>query len=179
MARIEHRTARLTMPQQRAFLEVHVPGRIRSIQSALEQGTYRELAAAAIFSRAIANFLGIGTRSGRLCADRKYFQHADGQSWEVKIRDVGGQFVDLDTLSTADKSALEDGINETDRAFAHLTFWSDSSSQNDSGTANDEHIELQAQRIRLFCDTVIRLFYDHASRAKPGLKWLPPFSPLC
>ena len=94
MARIEHRTAKLTMPQQRAFLEVHVPGRIRSIQSALEQGTYRELAAAAIFSRAIANFLGIGTRSGRLYADRKYFQHADGQkalkeaerSW-IKWRD--------------------------------------------------------------------------------------------
>jgi hypothetical protein len=168
MARIKHRTAKLTVPQQLAFLQDHVPGRIRSIQSALGQRTYRELAAAAIFSRAIANFLGIGTQSGRLCADRKYFQHADGHSWEVKIEDVGGQFVDLDTLSSADKSALEDGINETDRAFAHLTFWGDSSSQTDSGLASDEYIESQAQRIRLFCDTVIRLFHDHASRANPA-----------
>ena len=75
--------------------------------------------------------------------------------------------MDLDTLSSADKSALEDGINETDKAFAHLTFWEDSSSQNDSGIARDEYIESQAERIRLFAETVIRLFHEHASRADP------------
>ncbi len=76
----------------------------------------RDLAVAAIFSRAIASFLVIGVRSGRLCADRDYFQHLTGQSWEVKITDVGGTFVDLNTLSGADKSTLEEEINETNRA---------------------------------------------------------------
>jgi hypothetical protein len=168
MARIEQRSARLTVPQQVAFLEVHVPGRIRSIHSALQHPTYRDLAVAAVFSRAIASFLGIRTRSGRLCASREYFQHAKGESWEVKIQDVGGQLVDLDTLSAAEKSALEDGINETNRAFAHLTFWTDASAQNESGLATDKYIESQADRIRLFSETVIRLFHDHAARANPA-----------
>jgi hypothetical protein len=90
------------------------------------------------------------------------------QSWEVKIKDVGGEFVDIDTLSRADKSALEEGINETNRAFAHLTFWPDSSSQNESGLATDAYIESQLERIRRFADTVIRLFHEHATRANPA-----------
>src|SRR5947209_11553490 len=112
MPRISHRTGSLTRPQQIAFLQVRVPGRISSIQSALQhQPTYKDLAVAAIFSRAIASFLGIGTSSGRLCADRKYFQHSPGQSWEVKIKNIG------------------------------LTFWPDPSSQNQSGLATDAYIQ--------------------------------------
>jgi len=82
------------------------------------QPAYRDLAVAAVFSRAIASFLGVGVRRGRLCADRDYFPHMSSQSWEVKITDVGGEFIDIDTLSSANKSALEEGINETNRAFA-------------------------------------------------------------
>ena len=169
MPRISHRTGSLTRPEQIAFLQVHVPGRISAIQSALQhQPTYKDLAVAAIFSRAIASFLGIGTSSGRLCADRKYFQHSPGQSWEVKIKNVGGEFVDVDTLCHADKSALEQGINETNTAFAHLTFWPDPSSQNQSGLATDAYIQSQTQRIRIFADTVIRLFHEQAARANPA-----------
>ena len=169
MPKIPQRTGSLTHPQQIAFLQVHVPGRISAIQSALQhQPTYKDLAVAAIFSRAIASFLGIGTSSGRLCADRKYFQHSPNQSWEVKIKNVGGEFVDVDKLCSADKSALEEGINETNTAFAHLTFWSDPSSQNQSGLATDAYIQLQTRRIRSFADTVIRLFHEQAARANPA-----------
>ena len=169
MPRISHRTGSLTRPQQIAFLQVRVPGRISAIQSVLQhQPTYKDLAVAAIFSRAIASFLGIGTSSGRLCADRKYFQHSPGQSWEVKIKNVGGEFVDVDALCHADKSALEQGINETNTAFAHLTFWPDPSSQNQSGLATDAYIQSQTQQIRIFADTVIRLFHERVARANPA-----------
>lgn len=168
MPKIPQRAGTLTPAQQLAFVQIHVPGRIRSIQSALHQPTYKDLAAAAVFSRAIASFLGIGTRRGRLCADREYFQHAPDQSWEVKIKDVGGQFVDPNTLSDADKSALEEGINETNTAFAHLTFWSDSSSQDESGVATERYIQLQAERIRRFSESVIRLFHDHTKNVNPN-----------
>jgi hypothetical protein len=169
MQRLPHRTAPLTKRQQLAFLQKHVPGRIESIQSALSgEPSYRDLAVAAIFSRSIAGFLGVGVRSGRLCADRDYFPHLSGQSWEVKISDVGGEFIDLDTLSGADKSALEEGLNETNRAFAHLTFWPDSSSQDESGLATDAYVESQSQRVRAFADTVIRLFHERASATKPA-----------
>jgi hypothetical protein len=167
MSKIAKRISMLTPAQQSAFVQVHVPGRIRSIHSALQTHTYSDLAVAAIFSRAIASFLGLGTRQGRLCADRDYFQHALDQSWEVKVKDVGGRFLDLNTLSSADKSALEEGINETNTALAHLTFWSDSSSQDDSGVATEDYIESQAERIRRFAETVIRLFHEHTNHAKP------------
>src|SRR5437867_11148437 len=108
MSKIAKRIGTLTPAQQSAFVQVHVRGRIRSIQSALHRHTYSDLAVAAVFSRAIASFLGVGTRQGRLCADRDYFQHAPDQSWEVKVEDVGGRFVDLNSLSSADKSALEE-----------------------------------------------------------------------
>src|SRR5437879_4326781 len=83
--------------------------------------------------------------------------HSRGQSWGVKIKDIGGDVVDVDALCHADKSALEQGINETNTAFAHLTFWPDPSSQNQSGLATDAYIQSQTQQIRIFADTVIRL----------------------
>jgi hypothetical protein len=123
------------------------------------------LAVAAIFSRAIANFLGIGVRKGQLSPCHEYFIHLPPDSWEVKITDVGGEFVEIDKLSSADKSALEEGLNETNKAFAHLTFWKAPSVQNQNSLAGDNYMESQRDRIRRFADTVIRLFRQQAAHA--------------
>jgi hypothetical protein len=169
MPRTSHRIDKLSPPQQIAFLQEQVPGRISSIRYGLQQPTYPGLAVAAIFSRAIAGFLGIGVRGGHLAPDKDYFIHVSpDSSWVVKITDVGGEFVDFDRLSSADKSALEEGINETNRAFAHLTFWNDPSSQDADGLATGSYTELQCERIRRLADTVISLFEKHAANANPA-----------
>jgi hypothetical protein len=126
MPKLTKRTQVLTKPQQREFVSYHIPGRIQVIEVCFAdrgQIPYGKLAAAAIFSRAIAAFLGLSTRNGRLHSDHTYFPHEPGRSWEVKLSDIdGGSCLTLQDLTTQERDALENGINETNRAFAHLTY---------------------------------------------------------
>ena len=169
MPKLTKRTQPLTKPQQREFVSYHIPGRIQVIEGCFaDQGQipYGKLAAAAIFARAIAAFLGFSTRSGRLHPDHTYFPHEPGRSWEVKLSDIdGGSCLALHDLTTQERDALENGINETNRAFAHLTYWDVPADQDSRGRATEIYRRAQVQRLRLFAETVVAVF----RRATAGL----------
>ena len=164
MAKLKKRANPLSKPQQRGFLVYHIPGRIHSIQSILqdERPDYLRLAGAAILSRSIAAFLGLSTRNGRLCQDHDYFPHESGQSWEVKLSDIdGGACLKVSDLTAIQRTHLEAGINETNRAFGHLTFWDDPASQDAGGRAKKVYLREQVLRIQRFVHAVIELYDQH------------------
>src|SRR6266446_9750365 len=123
----KQRTHPLTHEEQKGFVQYHLPGRFQAIEFHLNRSprVYGDLAAAAIFARALCGFLGLRVdRDGKLAQDRTYFEHAGKQSWEVKITDLaGGQFLRAEHLPAHDRTALEKGLQESNVAFAHLTFW--------------------------------------------------------
>lgn len=166
MPKPKNRAQSLSKPQQRKFLAHHIPGRIRSIRGILGDGTpdYLQLAGAAILVRSIAGFLGFSTRNGRLCQDHDYFSHESGQSWEVKLSDIdGGTCLKVTDLTATERTSLEAGINETNRAFAHLTFWDDPANQDAGGQAKERYTREQLQRIQRFAETVIELYNRHTA----------------
>jgi hypothetical protein len=161
VAKLTKRAHRLSKKHQRKFLSFHIPSRIEVIEACLagREPNYGKLAAAAIFSRSIAAFLGFATKSGQLYADPSYFRHAQGQSWEVKLSDIdGGACLTLADLTARESEALENGINETNLAFAHLTYWDAPAAQDSHGGAIEDYRRAQLQRIRVFAQTVIDLF---------------------
>jgi hypothetical protein len=161
MPKLTNRADPLRKEHQREFLSFHIPGRIEVIESCFsDPGSipYSKLAAAAIFSRSIAAFLGFTTRAGRLHSDHCYFPHERGKSWEVKLSDIdGGACLTLADLTLPERESLENGINETNRAFAHLTYWDAPADQDPRGRTTEDYRRAQVQRIRLFAQTVIDL----------------------
>lgn len=162
MPKLTKRAQPLKKEHQREFVSFHIPERIRVIEACFagqEPIAYGKLAAAALFSRAITAFLGFSTRNGRLHPDHSYFQHEPGGSWEVKLSDIdGGSCLTLGHLTTEEREALENGINETNRAFAHLTYWHIPADQDSRGRATEDYRRAQVQGLRLFAVTVKALF---------------------
>jgi hypothetical protein len=161
---ITKRAHPLSKEQQEEFLTHHIPGRIRSIKKGLGSKTlnYIQLAGVAMLARSVAGFLGLGTSGGCLCEKHDYFAHKLGQSWEVKLSDVnGGACLKLSALLSTERTIVEDGINETNTAFAHLTFWNDPANQDTRGKAKEEYARKQVERIRKFAETVIELYEKH------------------
>jgi hypothetical protein len=161
MAKLTKRAHRLSKERQRELLSFDIPGRIEVIEACFtgRSPAYGQLAAAAIFSRSIAAFLGFTTKNGQLSANRSYFPHEQGQSWEVKLSDInGGICLTLADLTVREREALENGINETNRAFAHLTYWDAPAEQDSRGRATDDYRRVQVHRIHVFARTVIDLF---------------------
>jgi hypothetical protein len=171
MAKLRKRAYQLSKRQQRTFLTHHIPGRIRCVEGILRGGKpdYLELAGVAILARSIAGFLGFSVSSGRLCQEHCYFRHESGQSWEVKLSDIdGGACLKLTDLTATERTILEAGINETNRAFAHLTFCDDPANQDADGRAKDPYAQEQFQRIRRFAETVIELYNRHTGGLASG-----------
>jgi hypothetical protein len=162
MAKLTKRTKPLAKEHQREFVTYHIPQRIKIIETCLLSPgaiSYEKLTAAAIFTRAIAGFLGLGCTKGKLQQSHAYFQHQPGQSWEVKLSDInGGSCLTLQDLSADEQAAIEAGINETNLAFAHLTYWDAPTVQDSLGRATDAYNRAQVQRIQIFAETVIALF---------------------
>ena len=168
------RTVPLTEAEQKAFLSTHVPGRIAVIQAALKRANqimlehnelhYGSAALAALLTRAIAGFLGLGVRNGNLREDHSHFTQKDGKSWEVKLDDIsGGSCLRIKPLSQPQRKIIEEGLNETNHAFAHLTFWSDPANQASGGLATPDYKQKQLERIRNFADTIIELYNKHTA----------------
>lgn len=157
----KQRTHPLTRDEQRGFVHHHLPGRFQAIDTHLKRSPrlYGDLAAAAIFGRTLCGFLGLRVgRDGKLANDRTYFEHARKQSWEVKITDLaGGQFLRVEDLSTHDKSVLEKGLHETNVAFAHLTFWTDTTRQSADGRATEDSKRAQIAIIEAFARLTVCL----------------------
>lgn len=147
--------------EQRSFVCHHLPGRMEAIEYHLSRPhrTYGDLAVAALFARALCSFMGIRVgRDGNLAPDRTYFEHADGKSWEVKIRDLGGgRFLRVGDLAQDQQKTLARGLREANVAFAHLTFWPDAKSQNSQAHATDHAKRAQARTIEDFARSAVNL----------------------
>lgn len=79
--------------------------------------------ASLISSRMFMEFLGLGIKYNprRLVQNRKYFAAEDGNSYEVKIIDLGGQWVDINKLAAQEQDLLARLYLTGHRATAHLT----------------------------------------------------------
>lgn len=77
--------------------------------------------AARITCRQLIQFMGLGlNKDGNLCEKNFYHSH-NGNSYEVKITDIGGEWVKKNSLTSDEKDLLEKTIKTGDRATAHLT----------------------------------------------------------
>jgi hypothetical protein len=157
----KQRARPLSHDEQTGFVHHHLAGRFQAIDFHLKRSprVYGDLAAAAIFARALCGFLGLRvSRDGKLVKGRTYFEHAGNQSWEVKITDLaGGQFLRVEDLSAHERSTLEKGLRETNVAFAHLTFWTDPTKQSADGGATDDSVRAQIATIEEFVRLAVRL----------------------
>ncbi|MBL4652657.1 MAG: hypothetical protein JKY53_07300 [Flavobacteriales bacterium] len=77
-----------------------------------------------ISRRMFIEFLGLGIskESPVLRQDRRYFSLDGTNSYEIKITDLGGRFVEINTLTEKDKELLAHAYMSGNRATAHLTF---------------------------------------------------------
>ena len=66
-------------------------------------------------------------------------------------------------LTGAERAALETSINETNRAFAHLTFWHDPANQYARGRGTSAYVRGQVRRIQKFGEVVIELYNRHTT----------------
>jgi len=80
--------------------------------------------ASLIACRMFIEFLGLGIKYDplRLVQSRNYFRAEDGNSYEVKVVDLGGQWVDIDILTAEEQDLLARMCLTGHRATAHLTF---------------------------------------------------------
>jgi len=162
MPKRSQRDTALDHNEKRHFVEVVIPGRIGIIEKCLKEVQPSDplLAAAAIHTRALAGFLGIGVKSGGLRVDNIYYDHGNG-SFEVKISDIKSDSLysqqELDALCQEDRDAICKGMDGTNREFAHLTYWRDPANQDSSGVPNEAYRMDLTYRVRSFAQTIIRL----------------------
>jgi hypothetical protein len=161
MAKVHRRDQPLSPSQQTYLITQAIPGKIQLIRSCLSSRPvqHAQLTAAAIHSRAIASFLGIGFYCGKLAPDQDYHDHGGNRSWEVKVTDIdGGAFVDIKKILPEVRRILEAGFDSTNREFAHLTYWNDPDNQTKSGAPREDYRVKLESRITGFALAVIELF---------------------
>jgi len=90
------------------------------------QHTNQAFEAGSASGRILLSFLGLGCdpKSGVLKPARKHDAN-DGQTDDVKAPDIGGEFVELESLCQTDKDTLAAFIRGVNKACAHFTIGSD------------------------------------------------------
>jgi hypothetical protein len=80
--------------------------------------------ASLVACRMSIEFLGLGIKHNplRLVPNHSYFLAEDGNSYEVKVVDLGGQWVDINKLTTAEQDLVANIFLTGHRATAHLTY---------------------------------------------------------
>lgn len=75
-------------------------------------------------TRMFLEFFGLkaSNSTGELSKDRKYFTHCDGNSYEVKIIDLGGNWVKVGELLEDERKLLGQAIITGHRSIVHLTY---------------------------------------------------------
>ncbi len=152
----------LSPAEQKHFVDVVIPGRIEVISACLREPEPSDplLAAAAIHTRALASFLGIGVVNGKVTEDHRHYDHGDG-SYEVKISDLQGGALftkeELLQLDKGDREAIRSGFITVNCEFAHLTYWRDPENQDTRGGPVASYRPALISRVRTFADTIIRL----------------------
>src|SRR4029077_12383342 len=162
---MKERSQPLTTTEQRHLVDDVIPYRVKLIERCVSEKppTFEGLTVAAVHTRALAGFLGIGADRSDLWAVDYYHDHGDGKSYEVKISDIKGGALftkgELDghRLSDKDREAIRAGFNTTNCEFVHLTFWSDSLHQQPDGAPKDDYIYDLTDRLSRFAQVVIRL----------------------
>lgn len=162
MSRLTQRAEPLDAETRAEFLRVHIPGRVQLLQQALQQmpRSYYHFTVAAVASRCLAQFLGLGLSSdGKLISARNYFPHDGNRSYEVKIRDVcDAGLLNPDSLTSADRRALEIGFDTINREVAHLTYWSKSTPprHHSADSASPDYYAKLVKRLEQFASIVLR-----------------------
>lgn len=171
MSKLNKRTVPLTKPEIEEFFSPpldHLKYRLTMLLSlkerreAKESITYRdavcEFEAALVASRMFIQFLGLRTEHKpqlRLLEDRTYFTK-DGKSDEVKIVDLGGDFVTILRDLTVDEAVLlARAHHAASKATAHLTY-------------NSNH-GFKPEELPVVADLIVRLLksqlYDRVHRS--------------
>jgi len=115
-----------------AMLNQHIPYRLRLLRDAFPRIPARcdpdnqSFEAGTLSGRILLSFLGVAfdEKTGTLREDREH-KPRRGPTDDVKVRDVGGRFVELAELSTAETKILEKFIRGANKACAHFTVGSD------------------------------------------------------
>jgi hypothetical protein len=115
--------------------EDDLPYRLTILQNAVHRIPARTMEdnqafeAGAVAGRSLLAFLGVGydPRSRTLRPARSYYKEADGFTDEIKAPDVGGTFVELETLSDTERDVLARFIHGVHKACAHFTWKSNHS----------------------------------------------------
>ena len=125
--------APLSAKDVQEMLNQHIPYRIRLLLDALPRVPARcdadnqAFEAGTVSGRILLGFLGLRyeEKTGQLREDRTHRTNKEGLTDDVKVRDVGGQFVDLATLSSEEAATLCKFIHGAHKACAHFTIGSD------------------------------------------------------
>jgi|GEM_PF-2181186 len=139
----DHLKYRLTML-------VSLKERLEAKESISDRSMVCEFEAALVASRMFVQFLGLRTEHKpqlRLIEDRSYFTK-DGRSDEVKIADLGGNFVAISRDLTVDEAALlARAHHAASKATAHLTY-------------NSNH-GFKPEELLVGADLIVRLLKSH------------------
>jgi hypothetical protein len=114
------------------MLNQHIPYRLSLLRDGYRppwippcQHTNQSFEAGSVSGRILLSLLGLGCdRNGALKPDQKH-DAKDGQTDDVKVPDIGGEFVELESLCQTDKDALAAFIRGVNKACAHFTIDSD------------------------------------------------------
>lgn len=93
------------------------------------QQTNQAFEAGAVSGRILLSFLGLkcSKKSGKLEPDRIHDSTDKNTTDDVKVPDLDGVFVDLESLSSDDRDAMAVFIRGVNKACAHVTIGSDHS----------------------------------------------------
>jgi len=127
-------TAPLEPDDLHKMLTEHIPYRLSLVRDGLRpawvppcQHTNQAFEAGAVSGRILLSLLGLkcSRKAVQLQPDQKHDSADKRTTDDVKAPDVGAEFVDLESLSQDDRSALAVFIRGVNKACAHFTVGSD------------------------------------------------------
>jgi len=118
----------LSDKQKRKMLKEHIPYRLQLLNDAFNRVPARTwqdnqaFEAGAAAGRILLSFLGVGysEKIDDLKQERRH-KLTSGLTDDVKVRDLGGRFVDLNELLPEEKRILADFIRGVHKTCAHFT----------------------------------------------------------
>ena len=133
MKRLNDRSKFLDQKEIEEFISDHIPYRLRilhnliSYPNPVNKDTYWPsiYESAQIVCRMFIEFFGFGVNGKDdpvLVENRRYFSKDGINSYEVKIKDLGFDFINLQELSLDEQSVLAHAYEAGNRATAHLTY---------------------------------------------------------